>query len=161
MTAKTLLACLAIVGALLTPYCPAAAQTAPQAVKSQPAKSQAATSKAATAAKPQVFFLSPQDGATVSNPVVVRFGLKNMTLAPAGVDKPGTGHHHLLIDAPLPPLDEPIPNDANHLHFGKGQTEIELHLLPGKHTLQLLMGDWTHIPHNPPVYSQPITIFVK
>jgi hypothetical protein len=141
MTTKTLLACLAIVGALLTPYCPALAQP--------------------PTAKPQVFFLSPQDGATVSNPVVVRFGLKNMTLAPAGVDKPGTGHHHLLIDAPLPPLDEPIPNDANHLHFGKGQTEIELRLLPGKHTLQLLMGDWTHIPHNPPVYSQPITIFVK
>ena len=66
-----------------------------------------------------------------------------------------------MIDAPLPPLDEPIPNDANHLHFGKGQTETELRLSPGKHTLQLLMGDWTHIPHNPPVYSQPITIFVK
>ncbi|MBM3602432.1 MAG: DUF4399 domain-containing protein [Alphaproteobacteria bacterium] len=112
-------------------------------------------------AKPQVFFISPQDGATVSNPVVVRFGLKNMQLAPAGENKPGTGHHHLLVDAPLPPLDEPIPNDANHLHFGKGQSETELHLAPGKHTLQLLMGDWTHIPHQPPVYSPPITIMVK
>jgi len=147
MTTKTLLTCLTIcltlACCLATAYRPAAAQTALQATK------------------PEVFFLSPQDGATVSNPVVVRFDLKNMTLAPAGVDKPGTGHHHLLVDAPLPPLDEPIPNDDNHLHFGKGQTETELRLAPGKHTLQLLMGDWTHIPHNPPVYSQPITIFVK
>lgn len=137
-----IVACLAIVaGLFLTPHHPALAQS--------------------SAAKPEVFFLSPQDGATVSNPVLVRFGLKNMTVAPAGVDKPGTGHHHLLVDAPLPPLDEPIPNDENHLHFGKGQTETELRLTPGKHTLQLLMGDWTHIPHTPPVYSQPITIFVK
>ena len=137
-----IVACLAIVaGLFLTPHHPALAQS--------------------SATKPEVFFLSPQDGATVSNPVLVRFGLKNMTVAPAGVEKPGTGHHHLLVDAPLPPLDEPIPHDDNHLHFGKGQTETELRLAPGKHTLQLLMGDWTHIPHNPPVYSQPITIFVK
>lgn len=142
MTTKTLLTCLAVVaGLFLTPHHPVLAQP--------------------SSAKPEVYFIRPQDGATVSNPVLVRFGLKNMTVAPAGVEKPGTGHHHLLVDAPLPPLDEPIPNDDNHLHFGKGQTETELRLAPGKHTLQLLMGDWTHIPHNPPVYSQPITIFVK
>jgi hypothetical protein len=81
-------------------------------------------------------------------------------VAPAGVTKPNTGHHHLLIDAPVPPLDQPIPNDRNHLHFGLGQTETVLELPPGRHTLQLLMGDADHVPHDPPLISRRITITV-
>jgi hypothetical protein len=84
-----------------------------------------------------------------------------MGVAPAGVDKPNSGHHHLLIDTDLPPLDQPIPNDKNHLHFGLGQTEAYIDLPPGKHTLQLLMGDGDHIPHDPPVMSKKITIVVR
>ena len=108
-----------------------------------------------------VYFISPEDGATLENPVIVRFGLKNMGVAPAGVQTENTGHHHLLVDTGLPPLDQPVPADENHLHFGKGQTEAELTLNPGKHTLQLLLGDFSHIPHNPPVVSRQITITVK
>ena len=83
-----------------------------------------------------------------------------MGVAPAGIDKPNTGHHHLLVDAVLPPLDKPIPNDENHLHFGAGQTETSLTLPTGKHTLQLLLGDTAHLPHQPPVYSDPIVVYV-
>ena len=77
-----------------------------------------------------------------------------------GSTKANTGHHHLLIDAKLPPLDEPIPNDFNHLHFGAGQTEATVTLSPGRHTIQLLLGDANHVPHDPPVMSQPITVTV-
>jgi hypothetical protein len=91
----------------------------------------------------------------------VWFGLRGMGVAPAGTDMPNTGHHHLLIDTPLPPPDAPIPNDKNHLHFGLGQTEAYIDLPPGKHTLQLLMGDGDHIPHDPPVMSKKITIVVR
>lgn len=109
----------------------------------------------------EVYIISPQDGDTVSNPVTIQFGLKGMGVAPAGVDKPNTGHHHLLIDADVPPLDAPIPADDNHRHFGGGQTEVTLDLPPGRHTLQLLLADKTHIPHDPPVLSRKITIIVK
>jgi len=113
----------------------------------------------------EVYFISPQDGETVSSPVTVRFGLKGMGVAPAGVeDKANTGHHHLLIDTDAlsgPALDEPIPADDHHKHFGGGQTETTIELAPGTHTLQLVLGDWSHIPHNPPVMSQIITITVK
>ncbi len=108
----------------------------------------------------KVYFENPTDGAVVSRTPVVRFGLINMGVAPAGVEKPNTGHHHLLIDAPLPPLDQPIPNDANHLHFGAGQTEAKINLTLGVHKLQLLLGDDKHIPHDPPVYSKPIQVTV-
>jgi hypothetical protein len=84
-----------------------------------------------------------------------------MGVAPAGVAFEATGHHHLIVDAPLPPPDQPIPNDAKHLHFGKGQTETSLALPPGPHTLQLLLGDLNHVPHDPPVASEPITITVE
>jgi hypothetical protein len=104
----------------------------------------------------------PQDGATVnSNHIKVWFGTRNFGVAPAGVNVKNTGHHHLLIDAPLPPLDQPIPNDSHHLHFGLGQTETVIELPPGTHTLQLLMGDADHIPHDPPVMSKRITIYVR
>lgn len=94
-------------------------------------------------------------------PIKVWFGLRNMGVAPKDVKYPNTGHHHLLIDVDLPPLDKEIPNDRNHLHFGAGETETTIELPPGKHTLQLLMGDEKHIPTNPPIYSKKITIYVK
>ena len=91
----------------------------------------------------------------------VWFGLRHMGVAPAGVEKVNTGHHHLLIDTDVPPDDQPIPNDRNHLHFGGGQTETILELSPGTHTLQLIMGDANHISHNPPVVSEQKTITVR
>jgi hypothetical protein len=105
----------------------------------------------------------PQDGTVVpaGRPFRVWFGLRDMGVAPKGVNYPNTGHHHLLIDTDLPPLDQEIPSDRNHLHFGAGETETMLELPPGKHTLQLLMGDSRHVPHNPPVYSKKITVIVK
>ena len=109
----------------------------------------------------KAYIVSPADGATVSSPVTVKFGLDGMEVAPAGTDKPNSGHHHLLIDTNLPAMGKAIPSDANHKHFGKGQTETKLDLKPGKHTLQLLLGDKAHVPHNPPVKSKKITITVK
>lgn len=90
----------------------------------------------------------------------VWFGLRHMGIAPASVNKKNTGHHHLIIDAPLPPFDREIPNDRNHIHFGAGQSEAVIELAPGKHTLQLLFADHNHIPHNPPIYSRKRTITV-
>jgi hypothetical protein len=108
------------------------------------------------------YIISPADGAVVTNPVTIRFGLKGMGVAPAGTDKAKTGHHHLLIDAAeTPSFENPIPKDDHHRHFGGGQTETTLELSPGKHTLQLLLGDKNHIPHDPPVMSDKITITVK
>lgn len=104
----------------------------------------------------------PNDGETLhTRHIKVWFGTRNFGVAPAGVDKPNTGHHHLLIDTDLPPLDEEIPNDKNHLHFGAGQTEAYIDLPPGTHTLQLLMGDANHVPFDPPVMSKKITIHVE
>jgi hypothetical protein len=104
----------------------------------------------------------PNDGEIVhNNNFRVWFGLRKMGIAPAGTEKPMTGHHHLIVDAPLPPMDEEIPADKNHLHFGKGQTETRITLPSGTHTLQLLLGDLDHIPHNPPMVSQKKTITVK
>ncbi|WP_455202012.1 DUF4399 domain-containing protein [Kaarinaea lacus] len=109
----------------------------------------------------KAYIISPIDGATVSSPVKVQFGLQGMGVAPAGVDKAKTGHHHLLINTDVPTMSKPIPSDANHKHFGGGQTEVILDLKPGKHTLQLLLGDKGHVPHNPAVMSEKITITVK
>lgn len=109
----------------------------------------------------EVYFIAPADGATLTNPVTIKFGLKGMGVAPAGVAFDGTGHHHLIIDAELPPLNAPIPADANHVHFGKGQTETTMELKPGKHTLQLILGDQLHMPHEPAVVSKKITVMVK
>lgn len=104
----------------------------------------------------------PQDGTVITEDEFrVWFGLRNMGIAPAGVRKPNTGHHHLLIDTDIPPLDEEIPNDKNHRHFGAGQSETMLSLPPGRHTLQLIMADHEHIPHNPPLVSQKITVTVR
>jgi hypothetical protein len=113
-------------------------------------------------ANAQVYFIWPYDGTViVKGKFWVRMGLRNMGVAPKGTGGAGTGHHHLLIDTGLPPLTEPIPNDRNHLHFGAGETEARVELPPGKHTLQLMLGDQDHRPHNPPVYSKQITVIVK
>lgn len=108
----------------------------------------------------EVNIVSPKDGDVVDKEFVVIFGLSGMGVAPAGVDIEGTGHHHLLVDqAELPAAGKPMGNPP--MHFGKGQTQTTLTLEPGKHTLQLIMGDKFHVPHNPPVVSQIITIEVK
>ena len=107
-----------------------------------------------------VYFISPNDGESISGKVTVRFGLENFGVAPAGTQILHTGHHHLIIDADLPPLNLPIPADKNHVHFGKGQTEVELELTKGEHTLQLLLGYFRHIPHNPPIYFEKIQITI-
>jgi hypothetical protein len=111
----------------------------------------------------KVYFINLKDGQTVTSPFLIQFGLSGMGIAPAGVDKPNTGHHHLLIDTTLSPdqLKQPIPMDDTHRHFGAGQTEAMITLPPGKHTLQLVLGDWSHIPHVPPVMSPVINITVK
>jgi len=110
-----------------------------------------------------VYFISIKNGDTLSNPVTIQFGLKGMGVAPAGTEKEHTGHHHLLIDESLEgdELNEPIPADEQHVHFGGGQTEKTLELPAGTHTLQLVLGDWSHIPHNPPIMSEKITVTVK
>ena len=117
-------------------------------------------SKSAKNAK--VYIISPRDGAVVHNPVKIVFGISKMEIIPAGVKKDFTGHHHLLIDVKkLPDLTKPIPADESHIHFGKGQTEVELNLSKGQHSLQLLLGDYTHIPHNRAIISEKIYITVK
>jgi hypothetical protein len=111
----------------------------------------------------QVYVINLKNGDTVTSPFKVQFGLTGMGVAPAGVEKPNTGHHHLIIDAKLSAdeLKAPIASDAQHMHFGAGQTEAMITLPPGQHTLQLVLGDWSHIPLVPPVMSEPITITVK
>jgi hypothetical protein len=110
----------------------------------------------------EVYIISPQDGATVPQSFTVRFGLKGMGVAPAGVVHENTGHHHLLVDVKeLPGAGQPIPKDEQHIHFGGGQTETTLKLAPGTHTLQLELGDSNHIPFDPPLVSKPITVHVK
>ena len=110
----------------------------------------------------KLYFIEPKDGATINGPIKIVFGLSGMGVAPAGIDFPNTGHHHLLVDLEnLPDLSKPIPANKNHIHFGKGQTEAILELPKGKRTLQLLMGNYLHIPHKEPVISDKITIFIK
>ena len=122
----------------------------------------AAVERTASPPGAEVYIISPKDGATVHSPVHVQFGLKGMGVAPAGVKFENTGHHHLLIDTDAPAdLSAPLPATDKIVHFGKGQTETTLTTLtPGKHTLQLLLADQNHIPHNPPVISRKITITV-
>lgn len=110
----------------------------------------------------KVFIVSPADGATVDKTFTVKFGIEGMKLAPAGDATPNTGHHHLLVDVDQqPPADQPLPVTDHILHFGKAQTETTLTLAPGKHTLQLLLGDRFHVPFKPAVESKQITVTVK
>jgi hypothetical protein len=108
-----------------------------------------------------VFIISPKNGETVSSPVSVKFGVSGIAVAPAGDLRGNSGHHHLLVDAELPDMARPISSDETHLHYGKGQTEALIELAPGEHSLQLIMGDGLHIPHNPPVVSKPVVITVE
>ena len=110
----------------------------------------------------EVFIVSPEDGAKVSQEFKVKFGTKDVALAPAGDVTKNTGHHHLLIDVDkLPAAGAPIPLDANHMHFGKAQTQAEIKLAPGKHTLQLELGDSGHMAFDPPIVSKKITVNVE
>lgn len=119
--------------------------------------------RSASPAGAELYFISPQDGETVPATFVVKFGLTGMGVAPAGVDHPNTGHHHLIINVPDEdiPLDRPLPADTRFVHFGGGQTETEVTLEPGEHTLKLVLGNHLHIPHDPPVMSETITITVE
>jgi hypothetical protein len=125
------------------------------------AQQPAALSRSASAEDARVFFISPADGDTVNSPIRVVFGTEGMAVVPAGNDTPHSGHHHLLIDTELPELGLPIPKDEHHVHFGDGSTETEIMLEPGEHTLQLLLGDHLHIPHDPPLNSGKIKVTVK
>ena len=109
----------------------------------------------------KVYILWPNDGQIISGGEFwLRMGARGIGVCPAGVKMANVGHHHVIIDAPLPPLDQEIPNDPNHRHFGRGQTEARLQLPPGRHTIQLLMADQDHVPHDPPIYSKVITVVV-
>ncbi|MEM7707517.1 MAG: DUF4399 domain-containing protein [Pseudomonadota bacterium] len=129
---------------------PAPEETTPTALPRTPAPEGA-----------RAFIVEPADGAVVSSPVKIVFGAENIQVIAAGNDAPGSGHHHLIIDAPLPDLDKPIPASDNYRHFGGAQTEATVELEPGQHELRLLFGDYLHIPHDPPVYSEVVTISVQ
>ena len=109
-----------------------------------------------------LYFVWPQDGTVIKGAFWCRFGLRNMGVTHAGDNFQNSGHHHLLIDV-ADPLDpkEPIPQDKAHLHFGAGQTEARIDLPPGKHTLQLVLGDADHFPFVPPVVSKKITVTIR
>jgi hypothetical protein len=125
-----------------------------------PAAAQARVMLAAPAA---AYFVNVKDGDTVSSPVTIKFGVTGIVIAPAGTETKGTGHFHLLIDTALSPeqMKLPIPSDTQHIHYGKGQTEDTVTLSPGKHTLQLVLGDGHHVPLDPPVVSPVITVTVQ
>jgi len=142
-------------------------QTEPAALNEYGVEPEGATEDLSSArssapADAAVTILSPADGATVTSPVNVEFGLEGMEVVPAGTDEEDTGHHHLLVDKKkLPPMDKPLPSTEQVIHFGGGQTSTELELEPGQHTLQLLLADFKHVPHQPPVISEKITITVE
>jgi hypothetical protein len=137
-----------------------------KAVEQTPAQASAPTQGGPAKRHPspkdaKVYFIEPTDGSYITQNPVIRFGLLGMGVAPAGFEKANTGHHHLLVDSELPPFDQPIPNDFNHLHFGAGQTEAKITLPLGAHKLRLLFADEAHVPHDPPVYSSEISVIVN
>jgi hypothetical protein len=141
-----------------------AAEPAPPAAASAPAAAEApapALPRTASAEGARVFFITPADGDTVSNPITIEFGIEGMDVVKAGINQENSGHHHLLIDTAIPDLGMPIPADKQHVHFGDGSTATEITLESGEHTLQMLLGDHLHIPHNPPLVSEAITITVE
>jgi hypothetical protein len=143
------------------PVAPAAAPPAATPAAAPPPAPAALARKPAPAGA-MAYIIEPADGARVTSPVRVVFGLKGIGVAPAGVDRNDAGHHHLLVDAPMPTeLGLPLANDEQHRHFGGGQTEVELTLAPGRHTLQMVLGDHLHIPHDPPIASSVVTIEVQ
>lgn len=127
----------------------------------QPATTSVSVARTPSPDGARVFFITPADGDTVSNPVLVEFGIEGMSVAKAGEDQPDSGHHHLLIDVDLPDLGLPIPAGPNHIHFGDGSTSTEITLESGTHSLRMLLGDYRHIPHDPPIASDPITVTVE
>ncbi len=133
----------------------------PTAVAEKSAPAPEASDRTPSPAGAKVMILEPADGATVKSPVTVKFGVEGMEVVPAGTDKPNSGHHHLFIDSKLEDASAPVPSDATHIHYGKGQTEAQVELAPGKHTLQDVFADKNHIPHNPPVVSDVVTITVE
>ena len=108
----------------------------------------------------KVYFINLEDGDSVESPFLIQFGLSGMGIAPAGFEKSNSGHHHLLINVDDIDFKKPIPSSSNHIHFGGGQSETVINLDPGKYSLQLLLGNFTHTPHNPPVISEQIKIEV-
>jgi hypothetical protein len=139
--------------AVLLPWLPATIVSAQEAGAGLP--------RTPAPAGAEVYVQAPADGAEVGSPFTVRFGLRGMGVAPAGVTTANTGHHHLLIDVETPPPENlPLPATDQIRHFGAGQTEVELELPPGEHTLQLMLGDFLHIPHDPPIRSERVTITV-
>ncbi len=145
------------------PATPAAPPATPSAATpAAPGAPPAGPTRKPAPAGAMAYIVEPADGARVANPVRVVFGLKNFGVAPAGVDRNDAGHHHLLVDVGMPAnLALPLPNDEQHRHFGGGQTEVELTLPPGRHTLQMVVGDHLHIPHDPPIASSVVTIEVE
>jgi hypothetical protein len=138
------------------------AQNQPATDEKQGATETSSSMRPSAPANADATILSPEDGASVSSPVTVKFGLEGMEVAKAGNNKPDSGHHHLLVDLKtLPPMNAPLPSNDQVIHFGGGQTSTQLELEPGEHTLQLLVGDYKHVPHQPPVMSEKITITVE
>lgn len=137
------------------------APTAPMKVNASTPTLAAGYVKVSAAPGSALYFANLKNGATVSSPVNIQFGLRGMGVAPAGIEKAGTGHHHLLIDVAELDVNGPIAVSDQLRHFGLGQTEVTLEMTPGKHTLQLMLGDQNHIPHHPVVMSERITITVK
>ncbi|WP_236574288.1 DUF4399 domain-containing protein [Hydrogenophaga sp. PBL-H3] len=138
-----------------------AAPTAPAQISASTPALSSGYKKVASAPEAKVYFINLYNGATVSNPVKLVFGLSGMGVAPAGVEKAGTGHHHLLVDVAAVDANAPLPANDQYRHFGLGQTEASVELKPGTHTLQLIVADQNHIPHHPVVISERITITVK
>lgn len=138
-----------------------AAPTAPAKVSASMPALSTGYKKVAAPPEAKVYFVNVANGATVSNPVKVVFGLSGMGVAPAGIEKAGTGHHHLLVDVAEWDANNPLPANDNFRHFGLGQTETSVTLSPGTHTLQMVLADQNHIPHHPVVASERITITVK
>ena len=158
------------IGAVGVALCLSACGEPSAPVAEKPAQTEMATGNAMQPAIPartaspegaRVFFITPANGDTVSNPIGIEFGIEAMTVVNAGDKQPDSGHHHLLIDTDLPDLGAPVPADANHVHFGDGSTRTEISLEPGQHTLCLLLADYLHVPHDPPVVSEAITITVE
>ena len=148
-------------GAMQTTAVTTVAPTAPMRVTVSTPKLTAGYEKVAASPGSKLYFINLKNGDSVSSPVLVQFGLSGMGVAPAGTEKAGTGHHHLLIDVESIDVNDAIPNSDQLRHFGVGQTEVTLPMTPGKHTMQLLLADQNHIPHHPPVMSERITITVR
>jgi len=138
-----------------------AAGEAPAAMAEKSMSTPEASDRTPSAPGAKVMILEPADGATVTSPITVKFGVEGMELVPAGTDQPNSGHHHLFIDSKLDDPTAPIPSDATHIHYGKAQTEAQIELTPGTHTLQDVFGDKNHVPHDPPVVSDVVTITVE